>query len=54
MHQSLSTLGFEKRHNKAFRIDNETEFIKFMMTDIPPAPPGAAELRAANAGRVLA
>ena len=50
----ISTLGFEKRHNKAFRIDNETEFIKFMMTDIPPAPPGAAELRAANAGRVLA
>ena len=50
----VSTLGFEKRHNKAFRIDDEAEFIKFMMTDIPPAPPGAAELRAANAGRVLA
>ena len=50
----VSTLGFEKRHNKAFRIDDELEFIKLMMAEIPPAPPGAAELRAANSGRVPA
>jgi Ala-tRNA(Pro) deacylase len=50
----VSTLGFEKRHNKAFRIDDEVEFIKFMMAEIPPAPPGAAELRAANSARVPA
>jgi glyoxylase-like metal-dependent hydrolase (beta-lactamase superfamily II) len=47
----VSTLGFEKRHNKAFRIDTEAEFVTFMLTDIPPAPPEAARLRAVNSGR---
>lgn len=46
-----STIGFEKRHNKAFRIEDEAEFVQQMTSDIPPAPPGAAELRALNAGR---
>jgi hydroxyacylglutathione hydrolase len=44
-----STIGFEKRHNKAFRIEDEDSFLRFMLTDVPPAPPRAAELRAANA-----
>ncbi|MEO5321955.1 MBL fold metallo-hydrolase [Mesorhizobium sp. CC13] len=43
-----STIGFEKRHNQAFGIDDETAFIRFMLTDIPPAPPEAARIRAAN------
>jgi glyoxylase-like metal-dependent hydrolase (beta-lactamase superfamily II) len=47
----VSTLGFEKRHNKAFRIDTEAEFVTFMLTDIPPTPPEAARLRAVNSGR---
>jgi glyoxylase-like metal-dependent hydrolase (beta-lactamase superfamily II) len=47
----VSTLGFEKRHNEAFRFDTEAEFVKFMLTDIPPAPPEAAWLRAVNSGR---
>jgi glyoxylase-like metal-dependent hydrolase (beta-lactamase superfamily II) len=47
----VSTIGFERRHNRAFRIDNETEFVKFMLKDIPPAPTEAAKLRAANSGR---
>ena len=34
-----STIGFEKRHNKAFRIEDEEEFVRFMLADIPPAPP---------------
>ena len=46
-----STLGFERRHNKAFRIDDEGEFVSFMLKDIPPPPPQAARLRAANSGR---
>ncbi|OYV52915.1 MAG: MBL fold metallo-hydrolase [Acidocella sp. 35-58-6] len=46
----VSTIGFERRHNAAFRIDDEEEFIAFMLQDIPPAPPQAAELRALNAG----
>lgn len=49
-----STIGFEKRYNKAFRIDDEAEFIRSMVTDIPPAPPQAAELRALNAGAAVA
>jgi glyoxylase-like metal-dependent hydrolase (beta-lactamase superfamily II) len=48
----ISTIGFEKRHNKAFRIDSEAEFVRFMVSDIPPAPPEAAKLRAANSGRL--
>lgn len=45
-----STIGFEKRHNEALKIEDESEFIRFMLADIPPAPPEAAELRAANSG----
>ncbi len=49
-----STIGFEKRYNKAFRIDDEDEFIRGMLADIPPAPPQAAEVRAVNSGRMAA
>jgi hydroxyacylglutathione hydrolase len=45
-----STIGFEKRHNKAFRIDDEDMFVQAMVADIPPPPPQAAAMRAANAG----
>ena len=45
-----STIGFERRHNRAFRIDDEEEFIRTMTADIPPAPPEAARTRAINSG----
>ncbi|MEZ2130855.1 MULTISPECIES: MBL fold metallo-hydrolase [unclassified Sinorhizobium] len=45
-----STIGFEKRHNAAFAIEDEAEFIRFMLAEVPPAPPEAAWIRAANAG----
>jgi glyoxylase-like metal-dependent hydrolase (beta-lactamase superfamily II) len=45
-----STIGFEKRHNKAFRIDDEQEFVRVMTAEIPPPPPQAARIRAVNAG----
>jgi glyoxylase-like metal-dependent hydrolase (beta-lactamase superfamily II) len=45
-----STIGFEKRHNKAFRIADEGEFVRAMLADIPPPPPQAADIRAANCG----
>jgi hydroxyacylglutathione hydrolase len=45
-----STIGFEKRHNAAFRIADEAEFVRFMTAEIPPAPPEGARLRALNAG----
>jgi len=49
-----STIGFEKRFNKAFRIDDEDAFVATMIADIPPPPPDAARNRAANAGLAAA
>jgi glyoxylase-like metal-dependent hydrolase (beta-lactamase superfamily II) len=49
-----STIGFEKRHNEAFGIEDEAEFIRFMLAEIPPAPPQAAQIRAANSGHTAA
>ena len=37
----MSTIGFEKRHNAAFRIEGEEEFVRAMSKDIPPPPVGA-------------
>jgi hydroxyacylglutathione hydrolase len=45
-----STIGFEKRHNEALGIANEEDFVRFMLAEIPPAPPEAARIRAANSG----
>jgi len=50
----VSTIGFEKHHNKAFRIPGESEFVRAMLAEIPPPPAQAAEIRAINAGRVAA
>jgi glyoxylase-like metal-dependent hydrolase (beta-lactamase superfamily II) len=50
----ISTIGFEKRHNKAFRIDDERQFMSAMVADVPPPPPEAAQLRAINSGIVAA
>lgn len=49
-----STIGFEKRHNKAFGIEDESEFIRAMIADVPPPPPQAAQLRAINSGVMAA
>lgn len=45
-----STIGFEKRHNAAFAITDEDEFVQEMLVETPPPPPEAARLRAINAG----
>jgi glyoxylase-like metal-dependent hydrolase (beta-lactamase superfamily II) len=50
----MSTIGFEKRFNKAFGIEDERDFVRAMLADIPPAPPQAAEIRAVNSGRMAA
>ncbi len=49
-----STIGFEKRYNKAFRIEDEPTFLRTMLADIPPAPPHAAQIRAFNSGLMAA
>src|SRR5579863_9907048 len=49
-----STIGFERRFNKAFRIEDEGDFVRAMLAEIPPAPPEAAVVRAKNAGLMAA
>jgi hydroxyacylglutathione hydrolase len=50
-----STIGFERRHNRALQFDSEDAFVAALVTDIPPVPPQQAEIVAANrAGRPLA
>jgi len=50
----VSTIGFERRFNKTFAIEDEGTFVAAMVRDIPPAPPNAAATRAANLGNVPA
>jgi hydroxyacylglutathione hydrolase len=46
----MSTIGFERRFNPAFRIDSEDEFVRHMLENIPVPPPGAEKIRAINLG----
>jgi glyoxylase-like metal-dependent hydrolase (beta-lactamase superfamily II) len=46
----MSTIGFERRHNKAFRIEDEDAFVRAMLADVPPAPPEATHIRETNSG----
>jgi hydroxyacylglutathione hydrolase len=52
--KAVSTIGFERRYNKAFRIDDEEAFLRLMLADVPPAPPQAERVRAANSGMMAA
>ena len=47
-----STIGFEKRFNKAFGIENEDQFVAAMTVDIQSPPPQAAQMRATNSGAI--
>jgi hydroxyacylglutathione hydrolase len=50
-----STIGFERRHNRALQFDSEDAFVKALTRDIPPAPEQQAAIVAANrAGRPFA
>ena len=52
---AASTIGFERRHNRALQHDSEQTFVDALVRDIPPAPERQAEVVAANrAGRPLA
>jgi hydroxyacylglutathione hydrolase len=46
--QPASTIGFERRHNKALQFESENAFVEALVKDIPPAPPQQAEILAAN------
>jgi hydroxyacylglutathione hydrolase len=49
----MSTIGFERRHNRALRIRDRDEFIRFMVRDVPPRPPQAQSIRGVNLGLEL-
>jgi glyoxylase-like metal-dependent hydrolase (beta-lactamase superfamily II) len=46
----MSTIGFERRFNKAFQIDDENDFVRHMLQSIPTPPPDATKIRAINMG----
>lgn len=46
----FSTIGFERRFNRAFEIEDEEEFVRYMLENVPIPPPDAAKLRAVNLG----
>jgi glyoxylase-like metal-dependent hydrolase (beta-lactamase superfamily II) len=43
-----STIGFERRHNRALQFSSEDEFAAALTKDIPPAPEQQAGIVAAN------
>jgi len=45
-----STIGFERRFNRAFGIGDEREFVHHMLENIPSPPANAAKIRAINLG----
>jgi hydroxyacylglutathione hydrolase len=51
----VSTIGFERRHNRALRLAREDAFVAALVRDVPPVPERQAEIVAANRrGRALA
>lgn len=46
----ISTIGFERRFNRAFQIAERDEFVRYMLSEIPTPPPNAKENRAVNLG----
>lgn len=47
----MSTIGFERRFNRALQMDDQEEFVRFMLQSIPVPPPNAQKNRAINLGR---
>jgi hydroxyacylglutathione hydrolase len=51
----ISTIGFERRHNRALQFDSEDAFVEALLRDIPSAPEQQQAIVAANrTGRPVA
>ena len=48
--KASSTIGFERRWNRAFALTDEEAFVRLMLQEIPPKPVGAGDIRAENLG----
>jgi hydroxyacylglutathione hydrolase len=46
----FSSIGFERRFNRAFAVTDADALVAMMLRDIPPRPPRAAQTRATNMG----
>jgi glyoxylase-like metal-dependent hydrolase (beta-lactamase superfamily II) len=46
----MTTVGFERWHNRAFGVTDRASFVDLMLRDVPPRPPDADATRRANAG----
>jgi hydroxyacylglutathione hydrolase len=44
----VSTIGFERRHNRALQFDSEEAFVAALLEDVPPAPEQQAAIVAVN------
>jgi glyoxylase-like metal-dependent hydrolase (beta-lactamase superfamily II) len=44
----FSTIGFERRHNRALAIEDADAFARALLVDLPPPPANQAEIVAAN------
>ena len=49
--KAVSTIGFERRFNRAFQINAVEQFVAFMLENTPVPPTNAAAVRALNQGR---
>jgi hydroxyacylglutathione hydrolase len=49
--KASSTIGFERRFNRALQINDREAFVALMLQDIPPRPPDAERTRRVNLGR---
>lgn len=47
--KTISTIGRERRHNKALSLDVE-EFIEFQLFNLPPLPEDFETIKRANVG----
>lgn len=46
----MSTIGFERRYNRAFRMEDRAAFVELMSIDVPPPPADAEYYRSINMG----
>ena len=46
--KAASTIGFERRFNRAFATEERNAFVQLMLADIPPRPENADHIRAEN------
>jgi hydroxyacylglutathione hydrolase len=51
--KTASTIGFERRFNSALRVDGVEDFVRRLMSGLPPKPPNFERIIARNRSRIL-